>query len=176
MTQFVTAIDFETAYYAATSAIALGISRIKDNVVIETRSWLFRPPGKTIFIRPDFIDIHGIKPRDLVGKPQFDGVWPEMALYFETATMLLAHNARFDKNVLYSTAWHYGINLPAFDWVCTVNLARAKWPDIENHKLSTVCRHLDIPLQHHDPASDAQACANIYIQACRMEQQPEQAA
>jgi DNA polymerase III subunit epsilon len=173
---YVTAIDFETAYYAAHSSIALGISRIKDGQVIETRSWLFRPPGRSIYIRRDFIDIHGITAQDLIDKPHFDGVWPEMAPYFESATRLLAHNARFDRNVLYSTAEHYGINLPAFDWVCTVNVARAKWPDLENHKLPTVCRHLGIALNHHDPASDAQACANIYIHASRSEQPAEEAA
>jgi DNA polymerase III subunit epsilon len=173
---YVTAIDFETAYYAAHSAIALGISRISDNKVIETRSWLFRPPGRSIYIRPDFVDIHGITANDLRDKPHFDGVWPEMAEYFETATLLVAHNARFDRNVLYSTADHYGINLPAFDWVCTVNIARVKWPDLENHKLPTVCRHLGIQLNHHDPASDAQASANIYIHAAAADAQPEKAA
>jgi DNA polymerase-3 subunit epsilon len=164
---YITAIDFETAWYQPHSAIALGITRIRDNQVIETKSWLFRPPGRRVYIRPNFIDIHGIRPEHLRDKPDFAGVWPEIAPYFETASMLLAHNAPFDKNVLYATTQFYGITLPAFDWNCTVRISRVKWPDIENHKLSTVCRHLGIPLRHHDPASDAEGCANIYLQACK---------
>ncbi|MDE1152167.1 MAG: 3'-5' exonuclease [Micavibrio sp.] len=163
---YVTAIDFETAWYKPESAIAVGISRIHDGRVIETRSWLFRPPGKSIYIRPEFIDIHGISPDDLRGKPRFDGAWPEIAPYLESASMLLAHNARFDRSVLHATAEHYGILLPQFDWLCTVNLSRATWPKLANHKLNTVSAHLDIALNHHDAASDAQACANIYIHAC----------
>ncbi|MDF3024853.1 MAG: polymerase epsilon subunit-like 3-5 exonuclease, partial [Alphaproteobacteria bacterium] len=53
-----------------------------------------------------------------------------------------------------------------FDWVCTVNVARSKWPELANHKLNTVSKHLNIELNHHDAASDAHACANIYLRAC----------
>lgn len=161
----VTAIDFETAYYKSTSAIALGVTVMRDNAVVETRSWLFRPPGR-IYIRPDFTDIHGIRPEDLVDKPNFRGVWPEMEDYFRDSDTLVAHNARFDRAVLNSVAAHYGILLPSFGWLCTVNLSRQFWPDLPNHKLPTVCGHLGIPLKHHDPASDAEACARIYLSAC----------
>ncbi len=163
---YITAIDFETAWYAPHSAIALGVTRILDGKVVDTTSWLFRPPGRRVYIRPDFIAIHGITPDQLEDKPDFFGVWHEIAPYLENTKMLLAHNARFDRNVLYATAEHYGINLPSFDWVCTVNVARSKWPDIENHKLNTVSKHLGIELNHHDAASDAHACANIYLRAC----------
>jgi DNA polymerase-3 subunit epsilon len=163
--RIVTAIDFETAWYQPHSAIAVGLSVIKDRMVTQTRSWLFRPPGRRVYIRPDFIAIHGIRPEDLEDKPDFEGVWPEIMPYLEQTGLLLAHNARFDRNVLYATADHYGINLPSFDWVCTVDVARATWPELDNHKLSTVCSHLEIPLNHHDAASDAQGCAHIYLKA-----------
>jgi len=164
----ITAIDFETAWFRPHSAIAVGLSVIEDGAVVETRSWLFRPPGsrhKPVYIRPEFIDIHGIRPEDLEDKPDFSGVWPEIMPYVERTETFLAHNARFDRNVLYATADHYGITLPTFDWVCTVDVSRVTWPDLENHKLSTVCRHLGIPLDHHDAASDAHGCANIYLRA-----------
>jgi len=161
----VTAIDFETAYYAAHSAIALGISTIENGAVTETKSWLFRPPGRNIYIRPDFIDIHGIRPEDLADKPNFFGLWPELLPYFENTDLLVAHNAGFDRSVLHATAGHYGITLPRFKWVCTVNISRQVWPGLPNHKLPTVSRHLGINLNHHDPASDAEACARIYLSA-----------
>ena len=161
----IVAIDFETANYSRASAIALGVSVIEDDVVKETRSWLFRPPGERIYIRRDFIAIHGISPEDLLDKPYFDGIWPEVENYLRDANWLLAHNAGFDRNVLFGVADYYGIELPRYKWQCTVNIARATWPHLVNHKLSTVCRHLNIPLRHHDPASDAEACANIYLQS-----------
>lgn len=159
----VVALDFETANYPRDSAIALGLSVLEDGHVRETRSWLFRPPGKNIYIREDFIDIHGIRPADLKDKPYFDGVWQHIAPYLEKASLLIAHNAGFDRSVLYAVAERYGITLPVFNWQCTVNIARRTWPGLANHKLPTVCGHLGIELKHHDPASDAEACSRIFL-------------
>src|SRR5690242_1853900 len=142
----VVALDFETANYPRNSAIALGLSVIEDGVFKETRSWLFRPPGNSIYIRPDFIAIHGIRPADLKDKPYFDGVWPEINRYLDDVDLLIAHNAAFDRSVLYSVAEHYDIPLPAYSWQCTVNIARRTWPNLFNHKLPTVCEHLGITL------------------------------
>ena len=159
------AIDFETANYPRESAIALGLSVIQDGRVTETRSWLFRPPGSRIYIRPDFIDIHGITPAMLKDKPDFSGVWNEISDYFKNTNKLIAHNAGFDRSVLFAVADHYGIQLPSYEWQCTVNMSRVMWPGLYNHKLPTVCDHLGIQLKHHDPASDAEACAKIYLHA-----------
>lgn len=170
------AIDFETANYPRESAIALGISVIDGNDVTETRAWLFKPvpdprfdPSR-IYIRRDFIDIHGITSKMLQDKPYFDGVWEDMRPYFEAADMLVAHNAAFDRSVLGAVCAHYDIPLKPYRWQCTVNLARAAWPGLYNHKLSTVAEHLGIALNHHEAESDAHACARIYIetqnQAC----------
>ena len=159
----VVALDFETANYPRNSAIALGISIIQDNKIKERRAWLFRPPGNSIYIRPDFIAIHGIRPADLRDKPYFHEIWNEMAPCLDGADLLVAHNAGFDRSVLYGVAQHYDIELPRYNWQCTVNLARAAWPHLPNHKLPTVCAHLGIELKHHDPASDAEACAKIFL-------------
>jgi DNA polymerase-3 subunit epsilon len=161
----VVALDFETANYPRDSAIALGISVIEDNTVKETRSWLFRPPGNSIYIRADFIKIHGIRPADLKDKPHFDGVWREIEPYLDNTDLLIAHNAGFDRSVLYGVADRYGIALPRYNWQCTVNIARRTWPQLVNHKLPTVCGHLGIQLKHHDPASDAEACSKIFLRS-----------
>lgn len=160
------AIDFETANYPRNSAIALGLSVIENDKIVETKSWLFRPPGTRIYIRPDFIDIHGIRPEHLKDKPDFSGIWAEeISEYLRYADTLIAHNAGFDRSVLYAVAEHYDIGLPAYSWKCTVNLSRVMWPGLFNHKLPTVCEHLGITLIHHDPASDAEAAAKIYLAA-----------
>jgi DNA polymerase-3 subunit epsilon len=49
-------------------------------------------------------------------------------------------------------------------FVCTVKVARAVW-NLRPATLADVCRHLQIPLQHHDAASDAHACARILLAA-----------
>ena len=55
---------------------------------------------------------------------------------------------------------------PEQPYLCTVKLARHTW-GIRPTKLPDVCRHLGLPLRHHDALSDAEACANIVLSAIR---------
>jgi DNA polymerase III epsilon subunit-like protein len=52
----------------------------------------------------------------------------------------------------------------SYSFVCTVHLARTIWR-VYPAKLPDVCRHLRIPLRHHEAGSDAEACARIVIAA-----------
>jgi DNA polymerase-3 subunit epsilon len=56
------------------------------------------------------------------------------------------------------------LSRPSLPFVCTVKLARTVW-SVYPTKLPDVCRHLKIPLKHHQADSDAEACARIVIAA-----------
>ena len=62
-----------------------------------------------------------------------------------------------------------GVAPPELDFHCTVQLARRVWRPrgLKRANLPTVCDFLGISLNHHDPASDAEACARIVIAARR---------
>jgi DNA polymerase-3 subunit epsilon len=45
-----------------------------------------------------------------------------------------------------------------------MRLARQAW-NVRPTTLPDVCRHLGIRLRHHDPLSDAEACAKIVLAA-----------
>lgn len=57
---------------------------------------------------------------------------------------------------------------PVEGYHCTVSMSRAVWPDLANHRLSSVCRHCGISLSHHEAGSDAAACGSIALR-CRHE-------
>nr|HPR82028.1 exonuclease domain-containing protein [Enterococcus sp.] len=47
--------------------------------------------------------------------------------------------------------------------------SRKLYPEIANHKLNTMCKLLDIPLNnHHDALEDSRACANILLHQEKM--------
>lgn len=129
---------------------------------METVSYLIRPPESWFVAK--FIDIHGIHPHMVEDAPDFDELWPIIQHFFQDTTML-AHNAGFDRGVLEGTAAYYELALPKLDWLCTVQISRRKWPELERHKLNVVCEHLGIELNHHDAGSDALAAAKIYLAA-----------
>jgi DNA polymerase-3 subunit epsilon len=160
-----TAIDFETASRERASACALGLAVIENGAIVERRDWLIQPPGN--YFEPINTRIHGIHADLVAQEPEFDEVWPEIEPYLRDA-VVLAHNAPFDVGVLRASLARYELPVPSTaGWVCTVTMSRRVWPDLADHRLSSVCRHCGIALDHHVAASDAAACASIALHCQR---------
>jgi DNA polymerase-3 subunit epsilon len=157
------AIDFETATRARDSACALGVATIRGGTVVETRSWLIRPPGNAYEYWN--VRVHGITPDRTQSAPGFADLWPLLRSYLDGAHVL-AHNASFDMGVLRALLASGGLEPPEMAYVCTVLLARRAFPGLPRHRLDTVCHHCGIELEHHDAASDAAACAMVALR-CR---------
>ena len=47
-------------------------------------------------------------------------------------------------------------------FLCTLKGSRRSLP-LPSRKLNCVCDYFGIPLRHHDAASDAEACAQVYL-------------
>lgn len=94
--------------------------------------------------------------------PVFADVWPGLVPLLDGAAFLAAHNAAFDRRVLGACCAAAGLAAPAVPFACTVQIARRTW-GCRPANLPAVCRRLGIPLVHHDPGSDAEACARIVI-------------
>ena len=156
------AIDFETATREPTSACALGVALVDGLEVVETASWLIRPP----FNEYEFwnTNVHGICARDTELAPDFEELWWEIGPLLQ-GRRLLAHNAAFDMRVLGALIETRSLPAPRYEYACTVTLARKAMPHLPKHTLDTVCDHCGIRLVHHDAASDAEACARVAV-AC----------
>jgi DNA polymerase III subunit epsilon len=85
-----------------------------------------------------------------------------------TGRTVLAHNASFDISVIRNTCDFYGLPYPAFDYLCTVKLARQSWPELSSGRLNDVCDYLGIKFRHHDASEDAYACASLAIEAMKV--------
>ena len=102
------------------------------------------------------ISLTGITPAAVRGKPCFAALWEDGLAELLSGGVLakcLAH---------YGIAWR-----PRAEYIDTVRLARAVFPELPNHRLDTVAGYLGIELNHHDAASDAMACARILIESER---------
>jgi DNA polymerase-3 subunit epsilon len=156
------AIDFETANAERTSACAIGLTRVERGQIVAREAHFIRPPTKKF----DYYctRIHGLKWRDVRGEPHFGELWPKISHLFEDIAFVAAHNAKFDRAVLAACCKLYSLDMPQTPYVDTVTLSRKSWP-LPSVKLSKVCEHLDIPLNHHEAGSDAEACARIVLAA-----------
>ena len=154
------AIDFEIASRRPDSACAVGLAACSHGRVVLSRSYLIRPPSK----RFTFTGLHGLSWENVSTAPSFADLWPTLRSWLERASFVAAHNAPFDHDVLRACCARFRLRPPCKPFVCTVELARTQW-GISPTKLPDVCRRLSIPLRHHDPASDALACAQIVLAA-----------
>jgi DNA polymerase-3 subunit epsilon len=153
-------IDFETANYSRNSACAVGLVKVENGAIVKTFSTLIRPPTMGF----TFTHIHKLTWQMVKDAPTFREIWPRIAEFAQGAEFIGAHNAPFDRSVLTACLRDMGIEptLPPFK--CTLKLSKEKW-DIPAYKLSDVCRHLNIALNHHEAQSDALGCAKILLAA-----------
>jgi DNA polymerase-3 subunit epsilon len=154
------ALDFETADYGRDSACAIAVVIAEEGSIICKEYSLIRPPRKEFI----FSYLHGITWDDVRDKPAFGEVWGKIRKQLRGIDFVAAHNASFDRSVLHECCGKSGIKPPGHDFLCTMKLARRVW-GIRPTKLSDVCKHFCIPLNHHDAASDALACAKIVLEA-----------
>lgn len=156
MKEFI-AIDFETGNPKRVSACALGFAKISDCKVVETKGYLIRPVGGHA---PFQSKIHGIKDEHTFDKPEFGVLFPEIKDIFNYP--LVGHSL-FDKQVLNALSDYFDLALN-FDYTDSCSVAKEKLPNLKNHKLKTLAKHLKLPaFKHHDATQDAIACANIFL-------------
>ncbi|WP_019902935.1 3'-5' exonuclease [Methylobacterium sp. 77] len=158
------AIDFETANERRDSACAVGLAWIENGAVVRREARLIRP--RELRFSPGNIRVHGILPADVRNQPEFPEVIAEF-LPDLSSGLVLAHNAGFDMGVLRASLHAYGMTVPAFSSLCTLQIARKVFPAPEGCGLGKVAARLGIRFEHHDAGEDAYACAEIALAAAR---------
>ena len=158
---FVT-IDFETAKYSRESACAIGLVKFLGGKAADNYYSLIRPPS--LYIRPDFTEIHGLTVEDVKDAPTFNKIWNEI-ITFSGGLPLAAHNAMFDMGVLRAVLEWYKIDVPSLPYFCTCNLARNVWPELASHSLPKLARHFEITYNAHNALDDALTCGKLVLMA-----------
>lgn len=170
-------IDVETACPVHGAICSIGVAVVLAGEVLREQHWYVDPGTR---FDPRFIDIHGITPAMIEGKPKLGEAWSDIHRFIEDSieqtrqprlfadmgggmsddgpsALFVAHNAQFDRMQIERAL---GAPLP-FRLACTVAMSRRAFPRLERHNLKTVSAHLRIDLKHHDALSDARACALI---------------
>jgi DNA polymerase-3 subunit epsilon len=158
----VLAIDFETANENRSSPCALGLSWIERGEIVRREYRLIRPKQ----MRFGFFEarVHGLSSSDVEDAPEFPDVISEFLPDIQGG-LLLAHNARFDVDVLCATLASYRITIPHFSFLCTHRIAVGVWPEQGSFKLSSLAQKLGISFKHHHASDDAYVCARICLAA-----------
>ncbi len=112
---------------------------------------------------PAIVRLTGITEAMLVRAPRFREIaWPLRA--FLGSRVLVAHNARFDVAFLNAELQRAGGSPLDDPLLCTLALSRRLFPELPNHRLPTVARHVGVRMNvWHRARSDAWATAHIFL-------------
>lgn len=161
-----TAIDFETANSKRGSVCAVGLAKVKSGKVINSTSWLIRPPATVSHFDRRNIAVHGIQANDVKGAATWEKSLRRIVDFVGT-DVLVAHNASFDRSVLRSACSESGIQAPELTFRCSLDLAR-RLLDLDVNKLPNVAAALGLgAFKHHDAGNDSEICAQAVIAMAR---------
>lgn len=147
------AIDFETMTAERTSACAIGIVQVENNVIMQKFYSLIKPiPDDR---NSNNAHVHGITPEMVENAPTFGELWGTIGKYL-TDQIIVCHNADFDTDVLQKTAAYYGIDCRIVQVIDTMSITHLS--------LTQSCEFAHVTIgDHHDALCDATACAMLLL-------------
>ena len=137
----------------------IGAVKVENGSITERWS-TFVNPGEPI--PQNIVELTNITDEMVKDAPSIGEILPDF-LAFCQGCVLVAHNARFDVGFIQTAAGRLGLRFD-FAYLDTLQLARCLYPELANHKLNNLTRHLNIMLEnHHRAVDDAKATAEIFI-------------
>ncbi|UKA55557.1 hypothetical protein LFT45_06455 [Arthrobacter sp. FW305-BF8] len=157
-----TAIDFDTANSHRGSACAVGLVKVRDGHIVDTASWLIKPPPGIDAFDPINVEFHGIAEPDVQNAANWE-MSLEGILLFVSEDPIVAFDADYDASVMRTATEHQHLDLPAKDFYCALRLAEDHLT-LPRHRLSDVLAALELPpIERHEPRAHALACARIVL-------------
>ena len=126
-----------------------------------------------MWIPPESSGVNNITNEMVRGQPTWVDVQPLIRELLNPNMLALAHNAFFDSKFVMRGITE--LEHRPLEWIDTLRLVRHGWPNVSNHKLTTMIHALDIDtldnvseyqhLEAHRAAYDAYATCNILCEA-----------
>ena len=146
-------IDFELMTPELTSACAVGLVKVVDNVILQKFYSLIKPISDDRTERNTFV--HGISDEMVEHAPTWGELFPLIEDFFESR-FIACHQESTDINILSRINSYYGISIGSYQIIDTYALT--------GQSLSDACSRMGIDMGvHHDALCDASACAELTL-------------
>jgi len=142
--------------------IEIGAVRIRGGEILENFNTFVDPERP---ITPEITGLTGIDNSMVSGAPKEREA---LASFFDFCgdCVLIAHNAAFDVGFLRAAAQRLEIER-RFDYIDTLQLCRAIYPELKKYRLGDMVKHLELPeFNSHRADADAGALAGVYFKLC----------
>lgn len=148
--------DLETPNRTNNSISSVALLIVKNNKVVKSISQLINPES---YFEQFNINLTGITPEDVENSPTFEEYWPTISDYL-TSNMVVGHNVQFDLRTVSRVLNHYDMEIPEFDYCCTLFLSRKHF-NLNSYRLTNVSKHIKFDYNPHIAIEDAKASYEI---------------
>jgi len=156
------AFDTETsgAYPVGSEIVEFGAVKWFKGQVVERLQMLIKPE---IPMGEEVIKIHGITNEMVADAPSMKEVIAKIHGFLDQS-LGVAHHAPFDMGFIAYDIERFGLAMPTGPVFCSSLLSRKYINGVENHKLQTLVKHLQIEGgSAHRAADDAYACLQVAL-------------
>lgn len=150
-------MDLENPNFRQNSICAIGTILIKNNRPVEKKYSLINPEDTFDYIN---IQITKIEPQMVKNSPTLPQYWKEIQTEL-TENTIVGHNITYDLRVLSKSLQRYNINVPEFNYCCTLTQSR-KNMDLPSYKLENIAKTLGIIYKPHNAMEDAKAAYELF--------------
>jgi len=150
-------LDIESPNTLTRSVSAIGIVIIRDNKIVDTIYSLINPED---FFEDEIISLTGITPDMVKDAPKFNEYWKEIEKLLLN-NPIIGHNIKYDLTVISRSLYKYGINIPQFEYICTLNLSR-KYLKLNSYALTSIMSDLNITYEAHNALADAEVTFYLF--------------
>ncbi len=157
------AFDFETANPDYSSICQFGLAEFTDGILTNTYVSLIDPED---YFDEYNIQIHGIEPKDVSGKPTFQLVYDKLQ---ELTGELLIHHSAFDRVAFQRACEKYEFDLLSLDLLDTTKVVRRTWEEFryKGYGLENMAKQLGIEYKAHDALEDSIICGQVFLAAIK---------
>ncbi len=139
--------------------IEIGIIRFENGEVVDSYGQLIDPKCE---VPEEVVELTGIEPEDLEGKPHFEDVADEVLSQLQ-GVGIVAYNLSFDKGFVAAELARCGLEWPAeAPTLDPLIFARQFYKNLRRKNLGTIADKLDIPLEEaHRATHDAEVAGHV---------------
>lgn len=151
-------IDIENPNARGNSICSIGIIVVKNKKVVDEKYSLINPEDRFDINNSN---ITGLNYSDVKDAPTFKEYWKSIKELFEN-NIIVGHNITYDLTVIAKALEHYDIEVPIFNYYCTLKLSR-NFINTNSYSLNSLCDLLNVNLEkHHNALEDAKASQKIF--------------
>lgn len=155
-------IDLETTGLNSKFDEIIEVSGLKvvDDKVVDKFTSLVKPRSRI----PSYIEeLTGITNNTVQNAQRIEHVLPDF-INFIDRSILVAYNAHFDINFIYDNYLEIFNTEFRNDFVDVLRVSRRIYPDLHNHRLTTLARHLNIEyINGHRATEDCIVCNAVFL-------------